>query len=137
MAKSFLPEPPATTLIAKASNFRPATVEQASALFEIMMRDLMLPLESIMAGWAERLPLYKEEGPELRGREQHAKTRLMGLLRTYTERYGAIPVPLMLLGSDASTVHAALHPILEKLAEGIAAGKTGSIQDCTQSAGIL
>ena len=60
MAKSFLPEPPATTLIAKASNFRPATVEQASALFEIMMRDLMLPLESIMAGWAERLPLYKD-----------------------------------------------------------------------------
>ncbi|MBU2774174.1 hypothetical protein HMI48_09895 [Acidithiobacillus ferrooxidans] len=109
--------PPAITQQAQAVAVRPATSEQALEMLDLMLADVIAQAEGTMAGWAERLPLDDQDAAQSKALEVAAKDRLSQMTQAYARKHGHLNVSLISLGSDYGAMHAALRPVIDKVAE--------------------
>ena len=114
---SLLVTPPAITQQVQAVAVRPATSEQALEMLDLMLVDVIARAEGTMAGWAERMPLDDQDAAQAKAQEIAAKDRLSRMTQAYARKYGGLDVPLISLGSDYGAMHAALRPVIDKIAE--------------------
>ncbi|CDQ10521.1 conserved protein of unknown function [Acidithiobacillus ferrivorans] len=116
-SQSIIPQRPqgGASIVQKIGTVRPATAEQAWAMFDLMFSDVIAQAETTMAGWAERCPLDDQDAPQAKARETAAKDRLSRMTQVYARRHGKLDVPLISLGSDYDTMRTALGPVLDRL----------------------
>lgn len=114
---TLLSTPPAIAQQAQSVAVRPATVQQAMDMLDLLLADVLAQAEGAMAGWAERLPLDEQDAAKSKALEMAAKDRLSRMTEAYARKYGCLNVPLISLGSDYDAMHAALRPVIDKVAE--------------------
>lgn len=114
---TLLPEPPVITQRSQAVAVRPATTQQAMDMLDLILADVLAQAESTMAGWAERMPLDDQDAARAKARAMAAKDRLSRMTQAYAHNHGCLDVPLISLGSDYGAMHAAIGPVLDKIAE--------------------
>ena len=114
---SLVSETPSAAQHAPSAAVRPASSEQALEMLELMLADVIAQAESTMAGWAERLPLDDQDAARAKAQEVAAKDRMSRMTQAYARKHGHLNVPLISLGSDYEAMHAALRPVIDKIAE--------------------
>ena len=86
-------------------------------MLDLMLADVIAQAEGTMAGWAERMPLDDQDAAQEKTKEAAAKDRLSRMTQAYARKHGGLDVPLISLGSDYGAMHAALRPVIDKMAE--------------------
>ncbi|WP_041645573.1 hypothetical protein RU820_05480 [Acidithiobacillus ferrooxidans] len=86
-------------------------------MLDLMWADVIAQAESTMAGWAERLPLDDQDAAQAKTKEAAAKDRLSQMTQAYARKHGGLNVSLISLGSNYGAMHAALRPVIDKIAE--------------------
>ena len=114
---SWVPVTPSAAQQAPSAAVRPANSEQALEMLDLMLADVIAQAEGTMAGWAERMPLDDQDASLSKARELAAKDRLSRMTQAYARKHGHLDVPLISLGSDYGAMHAALRPVIDKIAE--------------------
>ncbi|MCL4526502.1 MAG: hypothetical protein M1492_08555 [Gammaproteobacteria bacterium] len=112
---SWVPVTPSAAQQAPSAAVRPASSEQALDMLSLMLADVIAQAEGTMAGWG--MPLDDQDAARAKAQEVAAKDRLSQMIQAYARKHGGLNVPLISLGSDYGVMHAALRPVIDKIAE--------------------
>lgn len=115
---SIIPRRPhacSASLVQESGTVCPASAEQALEMFRLMFADVIAQAEGTMAGWG--MPLDDQDAARAKAQEVAAKDRLSQMIQAYARKHGGLNVPLISLGSDYGVMHAALRPVIDKIAE--------------------
>lgn len=82
-----------TAITQKSGTVRPASSEQALAMMDLMIAEIVSIMVAANADMATRFPLYADEAERSAGEAQAAKNRLSLAMQAYAKRYGKIDVP--------------------------------------------